>query len=111
MSITSLSGNGTQPLFAAAQAASAGTGCPCLTVTANGRERIAALAANSASVHATIREAVASAHGIDWSGRAADHYRDRLATVRNSLDAHDGEARSTAQVAQVSRIPWTQGDT
>lgn len=111
MSITSLSGNGTQPLFAAAQAASAGTGCPCLTVTANGRERIAALAANSASVHATIREAVASAHGIDWSGRAADHYRDRLATVRNSLDAHDGEARSTAQVAQVSRIPWTQGGT
>ncbi|MBW3094301.1 hypothetical protein KIH75_02815 [Bifidobacterium sp. 64T4] len=111
MGITSLSGNGTQPLFAATQAASTGTGCPCLTVTANGRERITALAANSASVHSAVREAVASAHGIDWSGRAADHYRDRLLTVRTSLDAHDGEARSTAQVAQVSRIPWAQGGT
>lgn len=108
MTITSLSGNSTQPLFTTTTP-TLGTTCPCLTVAANGRQRITALAANSASIHGSIRETLAAAHGIDWNGKAANHYRDRIATVRNSLSAHDDEARSTAQVAQVSQVALPQG--
>ena len=109
MSITSLSGHGTTSLLAPTQATPAGSTCQCLTVATRGHDRIITLAANSASVYETIGETLATAQSIDWAGKAADHYRDRLFTIRNSLRVHDDEARSTAQTAQVAHISIPRG--
>lgn len=108
MSITSLSGHHTTSLLATTQATAA-TACPCLNIAAQGHERIITLAASSASIHGSIRETLATAHSIDWTGKAADHYRDRLLTIRNSLSTHDDEARSTAQIAHIAHVSTPQG--
>lgn len=108
MSITSLSGHHTTSLLATTQATAATT-CPCLNIAAQGHERIITLAASSASIHGSIRETLATAHSIDWTGKAADHYRDRLLTIRNSLSTHDDEARSTAQIAHIAHVSTPQG--
>lgn len=108
MSITSLSGHHTTSLLATTQATAA-TACPCLNIAVQGHERIITLAASSASIHGSIRETLATAHSIDWTGKAADHYRDRLLTIRNSLSTHDDEARSTAQIAHIAHVSTPQG--
>lgn len=108
MSITSLSGHHTTSLLATTQATAATT-CPCLNIAAQGHERIITLAASSASIHGSIHETLATAHSIDWTGKAADHYRDRLLTIRNSLSTHDDEARSTAQIAHIAHVSTPQG--
>lgn len=76
------------------------TGCRCHELVRQGRARVTNLAANTAAVTASVREAVASCRGVDWEGNAATLFRSRLDGVSGELEAHESAVRATARLAQ-----------
>ena len=74
--------------------------CGCHAAVKRDRNAILTLAQGDGGVNDHARAALAQAQRIDWQGRAADLYRQRLRTFAAAMDAYDCDAISAMRLAQ-----------